>query len=338
MSKRTVIITGANIGLGYECAKDFILNHNKEWNVILACRDKTKALQAISSLKEALQQKNNSSIRSDEINYDTLIQFIPLDLASMTSIRSFVDTIKEKLNNKLIAPLSALVCNAGVQFSTMQRTEDNFEATFGVNHLGHFLLTNLLLPLFDIENYNDNRIIIVSSDTHDPEEKTGLPTPVIKPAKEMAFPKQDETFNGFLKYSTSKLCNVLYTYELAKRIEQSLTYQGKITVNAFNPGLMMGTGLARDHPFYLQIIIWLVSLASPMIRYFFPKFMRNVSDSGNHLARLVYDEKLKGVTGKYFDGLTDKKSSIDSYDKEKQLNLWNESLELVGLNDKDIGL
>ena len=142
-----------------------------------------------------------------------------------------------------LPPLHALICNAGVQSGAKQTfTADGFESTFGVNHLGHFLLVNLLLPRLAAPA----RVVVVSSGTHDPALKTGVPAPAWNDPMALAkgelgplAAKDAPTKRGQRLYSTSKLANVLFTYELARRLPVG------VTVNAFDPGLMPGTGLVR---------------------------------------------------------------------------------------------
>ena len=229
---KTVIITGGNSGLGYHCAKQLALD--PELYIVLACRNLTKAEQAVAGIKAVSDSQN--------------VMAMLLDLASLDSIRSFVREF-EQCN---LPPLGAVVCNAGVQFIQRQTyTEDGFDTTFGVNHLGHFLLVNLLLKLVP-----PARIVFVSSDTHDSSKTTGMPAPYWRDPQLMAHPEQDPALKdksigeiGRTAYTTSKLCNVLCAYELSRRLQQSTEAQ-LITVNVFNPGLMPGSGLASDYTAY----------------------------------------------------------------------------------------
>ncbi|KAL9654776.1 hypothetical protein ABK040_008570 [Willaertia magna] len=329
VKKRTVVITGANFGLGFESTKQFVFHNYREWDVLMACRDETKVKAAADQLREEFKEKQLKHHISQEASFD--IHFIPIDLSSLASIRSFATKLKEKLEKQEIPPLGALICNAGVQNTNIYYTKDGYESTFGVNHIGHFLLTNLLLPLFDVQNYDDNRIVIVSSDLHNPEEKKRMPPPQLKSVKEMAFPNiEEEGEIAMTRYCTSKLCNVLFTYELSSRLQQHPLYKGKITVNAFNPGLMPGTGLARDYNKMLQFIWFNVG---PKLNHFFPKRFRSAAVSGSQLTSLITDKELKGVTSKYYDGDTEKPSSTESYDKKKQFDLFEDSKELVKLSD-----
>ncbi|MEM8779943.1 MAG: SDR family NAD(P)-dependent oxidoreductase, partial [Cyanobacteria bacterium P01_G01_bin.49] len=151
---KTVIITGGNSGLGYACAKE--LARKKNYYLVLACRNKKKATKVIKKLKQLTS--NNQ------------IEAMSLDLASLKSVRQFAS---EFIHRKL-PPLRGIICNAGVQFIQQRKyTEDGFETTFAVNHLGHFLLVNLLVKHLTAPG----RIIFVSSDTHDPEKITGMPAP-----------------------------------------------------------------------------------------------------------------------------------------------------------------
>jgi NAD(P)-dependent dehydrogenase (short-subunit alcohol dehydrogenase family) len=238
---------------------------------------------------------------------------MPMDLASLTSVRAFV----EKVRAAGLAPLHVIVCNAGVQVvSGTEWTEDGFEMTFGVNHLGHFALVHGLLD----ELAHPARIVVVSSGTHDPSKHTGMPEPRYTSAADLAQPRAEQD-DGRRRYTTSKLCNVLFTYELDRRLGHG--GQG-VAVNAFDPGLMPGSGLARDYP-PLQRLAW---------RYLLPTLrvlpgVRSTRTSGRHLAALTNDARFDGVSGEYFDGPRPIRSSADSYDRDKALDLWETSERLL---------
>ena len=212
-ASKTVIITGGNSGLGYYCAQA-IAQSCTNWHIIIASRN-------LPRVEEAVQQL------TAETNY-SFIEGMTLDLASLASVRQFVQDFQTREH----PPLEAIVCNAGVQIVSGTRyTEDGFEMTFGVNHLGHFLLVNLLLPQLS----DPSRIVFVSSDTHNPETNTGMPHPNYQDANALAFGigddnQMDMRTVGRVRYTTSKLCNLLCTYELSRRLQKQ---QSKITVNAF---------------------------------------------------------------------------------------------------------
>jgi NAD(P)-dependent dehydrogenase (short-subunit alcohol dehydrogenase family) len=300
---RTVIITGGNAGLGYECAKS-IAKTEKDCFLVLACRNSEKAKTAVNTLINKTANHN--------------ITALELDLASLESVRNFASTF----SNSDYPPLYAIVCNAGLQIiNGINYTKDGFEATFGVNHLGHFLLVNLLLEKL----IDTGRIIYVSSDTHDPLQKTGMPEPIYDKAEFLAYPdKSNVTLSGTERYTTSKLCNIYCTYELDEKIKY---IRKNITVNAFNPGMMPGTGLARDYSLIAKLA-WKYIL--PVLTLF-KRNVHTVSSSGRALASLVTNPKLESVTGKYFDGTRQISSSKLSYNIENRKDLWRSSIKLVQL-------
>lgn len=306
--KKTIIITGGNSGLGYACAKN-IAKANKNNHVILACRNAAKAKEAVNLL---IKETNNNNIT-----------FLELDLESLESVRNFVSQF-------LVSdypPLHALVCNAGlIMVDKTYYTKDGFESTFGINHLGHFLLANMLL-----EKMSDTgRIVFVSSGTHDPAQKTIVATPVYENARLLAYPKEmskDENMLtvGQRRYSTSKLCNIYCAYELSERISEQTNKN--ITVNAFNPGQMPGTGFSRTFPPFMRFL-------SKHILPVFAPFHSNIKTpdkSGKALASLVINPELNETTGKYFDGTKEIKSSELSYNKDNRKDLWRTSVELTKL-------
>jgi len=149
-----------------------------------------------------------------------------------------------------------------------------------------------------------------------------MPEPQYTSAGDLAHPgDQNGSDVGRRRYTTSKLCNVLFAYELDRRLDHGA--QG-ITVNAFDPGLMPGSGLVRDYP-PLQRLVWRYLL--PALR-FLPQ-VHSTRTSGAHLAALVADCRFDGVTGRYFDGLKPIRSSEESYDRDKALDLWQTSEQLA---------
>ena len=294
MNTKTTIITGASSGLGLECARA-LLAGDPSWHIVLAVRDIGRGTEAV----EQLGEPQRCAVMS-------------MDLASLKSVHSFVEDIRAAA----LPPLHAIVCNAGVQVvSGTEWTNDGVELTFGVNHLGHFALAQGLLGALA----RPTRIVVVSSGTHDPAKHTGMPDPRYTSAAELAHPRVEQAADdGRRRYTTSKLCNVLFAYELDRRVGEG------VTVNAFDPGLMPGSGLARDYP-PLQRLAW---------RYLLPALrvlpgVRSTRTSGRYLAQLVNDARFEGVSGQYFDGLRPIKSSAESYDRDKALDLWETSERLL---------
>ena len=296
MNTRTAIITGATSGLGLECARA-LLQDDPSWHLVLPVRDTTRGADAVRELGDPQR-----------------CTLMPMDLASLASVRAFVDDFRAAT----LPPLHTVVCNAGVQVTHREWTEDGIEKTFGVNHIGHFALVQGLLDKLA----RPARIVVVSSGTHDPRKHTGMPDPRYTSAADVAHPHaEQEAGDGRRRYTTSKLCNVLFSYELDRRLGQG--EQG-VTVTAFDPGLMPGSGLARDYP-PLQRLAW---------RYLLPALrvlpgVRSTRASGRYLAALAGDERFDGVTGQYFAGGKSIWSSAESYDLDKARDLWQTSEQLV---------
>ena len=318
--QHTVIITGGNAGLGYECAYA-LARACPQMLLVLACRNPSKATSAVQQLQR----------RTGHAHIETLA----LDLASLSSVRAFVRTFTARS----FPPLSAVVCNAGVQIvSGTTYSEDGYETTFAVNHLGHFLLINLLFPSLP----SPARIVFVSSGTHDPDQHTGLPAPRYHGARALAWPerdpeeaREDAVTSGRRRYTTSKLCNILCTYELARRIGATVDpgFPPSITVNAFDPGMMPGSGLARDYdPF--RRFIWTFVL--PIIARFVPH-ANTLQSSGQALAQLVYDKAWRSITGTYIANGRPISSSALSYDRGLAEELWETSEELAGIAEHERG-
>jgi NAD(P)-dependent dehydrogenase (short-subunit alcohol dehydrogenase family) len=296
MSTKTVVITGANAGLGFQCARN-ILAQNDSWHIVLSVRDLGRGTAAV----EALGAADRCTV-------------MECDLASLQSVAAFTRAFAAAD----LPPLHAVVCNAGLQVvDGTQFTADGVEMTFGVNHLGHFAL---VLGLLD-RLVAPTRIIVVASGTHDPAKFTGMPDPAYTSAERLAHPDDAAPAEGRRRYTTSKLCNVLFAYELDRKLGQGAR---GVTVTAFDPGLMPGSGLARDYS-AVGRFFW---------RYVFPvmRVLPNVnstSTSGARLAALAIDPVFDGVTGAYYEGRKAIRSSDDSYDTAKALDLWDTSARMV---------
>ncbi len=186
------------------------------------------------------------------------------------------------------------------------------------------------------------RIVFLSSGAHYPKDFLSQMSGVLPPrytnARALAWPEKypdSQVVNespkdaGTRRYSTSKLCDLFYAYELSRRLQSEghSTSEHPITVNAFDPGLMPGTGLARDHG-SLERFAWNVFL--PMLRFVIPN-VHSPGVSGKALARLVLDSTLENISGKYFEGMKERTSSDESYNQQEAADLWETSAELVKL-------
>jgi len=277
------------------------LHRDASWHVVLAVRDRERGQAAA----ERLGQPERCSVLS-------------ADLASLSSVRRFIADYRDQD----LPPARALICNAAVQvISGTRRTEDGHELTFGVNHLGHFALVQGLLE----QLARPARIIVVSSGTHDPAKRTGMPVPRYASADRLALaegePEEPIAKLGRRRYTTSKLCNVLFAYELDRRLGEG---RDGVSVNAFDPGLMPGSGLGRDYS-PAQRFVW--RFVFPLLRVL--PHVHSPRTSGGHLAALADDARYEGVSGKYFEDLRAVRSSADSYDRDKAADLWQTSERLL---------
>ena len=304
---KSIIITGATSGIGFECALQMAKIAPNE-QIVIACRNLASGSKAIQNIKQKTGHKN--------------IICMHLDLESLQSVRDFVTQFSKQPNNKIIA----LINNAGIQnVAKTQFTKEGFEVTFGVNHLATTYLTLLLLQYMD----SNASITFTASGTHDPKQKTGMQPPVFKSAKELAHPTETNEKRmavGQRRYTTSKLCNILTTYELQRKL-----FKTNIRVNAFDPGFVPGTGLARNYPPFLRFIS---NKILPVLRF----FVRNVNTaqvSGKRLANLAYADQYQNFKGKYFEGDKEIKSSTDSYNKEYQDILWTSTIGLLKIKQDE---
>ena len=308
----TIVVTGGTTGLGTGAAVA-LARHFPNYHIIIASRSNAEAADA--NINKTLNQSNT--------------KFLKLDLSSTDSIRAFVSDITSKY-----PPVSHLLMNAGLQFpGPVDFFDSSLEKTFAVNHAGHALLFYLLLPRLT----QDCHIVITASGTHDPAQKTGIPTKdYTNYASESRPDPKTANKDGRERYSTSKLLNVMWTYALDRHLKSSS--RNTMVVNAFDPGLMPGTGLARAYPAPLRFVwnhvmprlIWLMRImVSPNIH--------TTKESGESLARLAIGEEdeVKGVSGKYFEGQHTIKSSVRSYNEHLQEDLYEGTIKELASSEAE---
>jgi NAD(P)-dependent dehydrogenase (short-subunit alcohol dehydrogenase family) len=302
-ASKTIIITGGNSGLGYQCALD-IAKTSKDYHIVIASRNTEKGELACKNI--SLQSGNEN------------VTYHSLDLGSLDSIRTF----SKEFSNLKLPPLYGIVCNAAANFSNnLNKSKDGIDLTFAVNHLGHFLLVNLLVAQIT----DGGRIVFVASDRHDPY-KWMIQDFTYTDALHLAYPEKyldKKKQNTNFKYPMSKLCNIYCSYELSKRVQEM---NWDVTVNAFNPGYMPDTGLNGKISLFRKLLNNLTKLPAALLGT-----LSSVKKSGNLLALMMTDSKYDTITGKYFDRGKEIPSSAQSYDKEKSENLWSRSVELTNL-------
>jgi NAD(P)-dependent dehydrogenase (short-subunit alcohol dehydrogenase family) len=296
-----IMMTGATAGIGLEAAKRLL--GRGPCALIVAARNPHTAPPLLQ--------------RQAELR--------PADLASLDSVRTFAARLLGE------APIDAMVLNAGVQFVGPRKSADGYELTFAVNHLAHYLLARLLAPHLS----RGGRIVITSSGTHDPHEKTGMPTPRHADAWQLAYPCRDPDADGpgqagLRAYTSSKLCNVMTARMLARKLAAP---RPDVAICAFDPGLTPGTGLARNYPWP----------AGPIFRLVLPLIVRGTARvstpavSGGLLADLVTSPEYGTARGDYFavrgGCLTKTQPSRLAQDDVASEALWNDSAALVGLEE-----
>jgi NAD(P)-dependent dehydrogenase (short-subunit alcohol dehydrogenase family) len=319
MTRDVALVTGGNSGIGFECARQLA---RRGWHVLIASRNRAMSAEAVQRIVH-------------ESGADAAAE-LGLDLGSTASVRDLARAIAAR-----DLPLRALICNAGLQVWTGPHlSPDGYETTFAVNHLGHFLLANLLLDR--LARNAPARIVVVASGVHDPKIRTGMPKAAVSDFATLAAtggPRAGE-FDGRLAYVNSKLCNLWFTYELDRRLTAAgLSNDSRpVSVNGFDPGLVPGSGLARDYPRALRFV-WnrvLPGLARLLTRVI--AGINPADKAGAALANLVLDPSLAGVSGKYFPSHTRWRaapSSEASYDASRARELWEESVRMTGLTPAD---
>lgn len=278
LTGKTCIITGANSGIGKAVAFEFARRNAR---VILACRDAQKANITAVEIRKKVKNAN--------------VEVYLLDLASFESIRHCADAIKEKEDG-----IDILVNNAGLMSCPFQKSVDGIEMQFAVNHLGHFLLTNLLLD--KIKEKVDARIIVVASSLY-------------KYATVDLVNFNNETYyNPTQAYGRSKLANILFTQALSKRLPDS------ITVNSMHPGVVW-TELGR-----YRIPNYIVKLLFTIPAYF---LMRSPDQGAQTIIHMATEPSLKGVTGKYFGDCSIESLNSHAEDQHMSEKLWEMSEHLT---------
>ncbi|XP_065152564.1 retinol dehydrogenase 14a [Paramisgurnus dabryanus] len=280
---KTIIVTGANSGIGKATAAELL---RRQGRVIMACRDRERAEKA------ALEIQQETGPDQGEL----VIKL--LDLASLKSVRSFCDEIlKEE------PKIDVLINNAGIYQCPYTQTEDGFEMQFGVNHLGHFLLTNLLLDL--LKRSAPSRIIVVSSKLY----KYG----------EINFDdlNSEKSYDKAFAYSRSKLANLLFTLELSHKLEET-----GVTVNALTPGIVR-TNLGRH--------VYIPMLVKPLFNLASWAFFKSPEEGAQTSIYLACSPDVEGVQGKCFANCQEEQLLDKATDEEVAKRLWDISEVLVGM-------
>lgn len=230
LTGKTAIVTGANTGIGLETAIELARRHAR---VILACRSAERGERAAVDVRRISGNQN--------------VVFTHLDLASLESVRNFAEVILKREPR-----IDYLINNAGVSFSSYQKTKDGFEAHMGINHLGHFLLTNLLLPRLTLSASQSQKRTLVSWVPCTRIVNVGSSLYKRSPEFDFAAMKssvEPEGYSASRAYSQSKLANILFTRALSRRLEGT-----NVCTNVLHPGVIFTTELGRHHYKELSLI------------------------------------------------------------------------------------
>ena len=271
MKDKVCIVTGGNSGIGKATVAGLA---QRGATVVIACRDAGKGQAALEEIAAKSGSKD--------------LHVMELDLASLASVRAFAAAVTAKFTR-----LDVLVANAGVMTGKRQLTADGLEMNFGVNHVGHFLLTELLLPL--LKTSAPSRIVVVSSNMH-PRGKLDF--------DDLAMEK---SWAG--SYPRSKLANLLFVRALAKRLDGS-----GVVVNGLHPGVI-STELARDY-------------AAP-IRLIAKWFFKSPEQGARTSLYLATAPEAAAISGRYFADAKQKTPSAAALDNALAERLWTETERLV---------
>ena len=280
MAGKVCLITGATSGIGKAAAFELA---RRGATLVLAGRNQWKCEKTVQEIKD---QTGNASV-----------EYLLADLSYQRHVRDLAEKFKSRHQR-----LHVLLNNAGAIVLTRQQTADGLERTFALNHLGYFLLTCLLLDT--IKASAPARIVNVSSDSHQ------------RAILELDDLQCRDEYRGFWAYARSKLANILFTYELARRLEGT-----GVTVNALHPGLVATNFLANN------------GLIGKILRVFLAIKGISPERGADTAVYLAFSREVEGVTGQYFVNRQPVRSSETSYDRDTARALWQASLELTGLDD-----
>lgn len=273
MSERSVcLVTGANSGIGLEASVELA---RRGYLVVLGCRDRSRGEQAVQDVR----RRSGGDA-----------ELLALDLSSLASVREAAALLRRRHPR-----LKVLLNNAGLTTKARGLTADGLETTLGVNHFGHFLLTRLLLP--SLEAAAPSRIVNVSSEAH-------------RGARwDWEDPQMERGWGQLRAYANSKLANVWFTGELARRLPRG------VTVTAVHPGAI-ATNIWREGPAPLRFLLSLV--------------LPNAEKGSRPLVRLCADADVEGKTGAYFDKLKEKLPASAGRDEQAARRFWELSETLAG--------
>mmetsp|Transcript_16376 Transcript_16376/g.33371 ORF Transcript_16376/g.33371 Transcript_16376/m.33371 type:complete len:383 (-) Transcript_16376:601-1749(-) len=313
--KRVVVITGASSGIGLAAAKQ--LAKTGEWFVIMACRSLSKGIVAA---------------KEERMSPDCY-KVLHMDLAALESVRAFADILKR--DN---VTLSALVCNAAVWYPQDKRprmTADGFEESVGTNHLGHFLLANLLLPLM---TGNQPRMVFIGTETHNPDSIAGKIPPQARlgtlaglesglSGKYVMIDGGD--FEPTKAYKDSKVCNAVTMREMHRRFHNKTG----VAFSALFPGCIAASPLFRQKRGWFRFLF-------PLFQQYVTKQYVSVDEAGRRVKAVVSEPQyyVSGAYWKWNGQISESVPSVNTISREASDpkvadRVFSLSAKLVGLTN-----
>jgi NAD(P)-dependent dehydrogenase (short-subunit alcohol dehydrogenase family) len=278
MGGKVVLITGGTSGIGKAAATALA---GMGATVVITGRNEERGKQALQEIRE--ESENDG------------VELILADLTVQDEVRRLAEELRERHNQ-----LEVLVNNAGLVLSERTETPDGIETQLAINHLAPFLLTNLLLDL--LKESAPSRIVTVSSDAH-------------RWAKiDLDDLQSRKRYRGMQVYGKTKLANIMFTYELAERLEGT-----GVTANCMHPG-GVNTNFGNNQGGPMNLLFRL-----------FKPFMRSPEQGADTLIYLASSPEVEGMTGKYLADRKVKAASDAAYDETTRKRLWEASEELTGL-------
>jgi len=314
----TILITGGHSGIGIECSK--LLASTYHYNLILAGRNPER-------MEIFAKELRNS--------YNVKISVVAMDTSSLISVRTGAAQCLKMIANGEIDSLQAIICNAGIRLNgAVSYSTDGYEETIATNYLGHTLLVELLIDSIA----NNGRIVFTASGTHDPDTADGKMMGVAAEYDVigLAHTGRDgsKPISAGKLYATSKLCIMLYAYELDRRLKKA---NSSIASIAYDPGATSGTSFLRNMP---KPVRWLTSTA--FIHWVMKRSGVTMGDkvfSGKSLANVAVDPDFLNGSGKYFQSndfkLIERRSSTLSYDEQRALKLWDDTKKLIAIQPNE---
>ncbi|KAI0547067.1 putative short-chain dehydrogenase [Xylaria curta] len=340
--KSTIIITGADGGLGKALVRHVLSSPElSQCHGLYTVRDKTSS--SSSALLSILRTAPSSH------TYDV----ISLDLTKPTSVREVSGSINNRVAAGEIAPIRALIMNAGVnEFSKQTWTDEGLDTAFAANYLGHWLLTLLILRSM---NRDAGRIVALGSQSHDPHHHGNDSSGAYQDKKwktifsdananaidsvakgSWSTSKDDPSWlSGFRRYGASKLCGVMMIGELQRRLNADAQLNNVCALTV-NPGTM-STGLQRSAPWFIRVVLF--SVIFPVITWFKPygNIRTTTKSAADVLSAAFGTSPTLGQypKGLYLDGLSIAEPSAESKDELKRKELWSASVKYIDLKAEE---